>query len=188
MEGECVEEHFKGFLSDWIRYTSLPLRRHTSQSERFQLAETAHAESAVPELDSSHSDSVSFQIQRCELRSHVCDLERSKKLEEGAVADAVSREIDLPQLTDLVFKAETRELFASFLSDVVVWNGQATEVGAGNTADRFTQSSPVLFSQLGFLVALLRDPVKSGNSLENPIRKEGTKQIRYIYATMTLCS
>ena len=171
--GECIEEHFESFLSDRIGYASLSLRVDTSQSERFQLVETAHAESAVPEFDSPHSDSVSFQIQRRQLRSHVGDLERSKKLEEGIVADAISREIDLLQLTDLVFKAEARELFAPFLSDVVVWNRQTAEIGTGNAADRITQSSPVLFSQLGLLVALLRDPVESGNSLENPVGKEG---------------
>lgn len=102
------------------------------------MIETAHAESAVSELDSSHSNSISLQVQRCQLWSHVGDLESSKKLEEGVVADAVARKVDLPQLTNLVFKAETRELLASFFSNVVVWNRQTAEIGTGDSADRFT--------------------------------------------------
>lgn len=80
----------------------------TSQSKRLQLIETTHAESAVSEFNAPHSDAVSFQVQRCQLRSHICDLKCSKKLKESVVADAVSREIDLLQLTDLILKAETR--------------------------------------------------------------------------------
>ena len=70
--------------------------------------------------------------------SHVGDLESSKKLEEGVVTDAVARKVDLPQLANLVFKAETRELLASFFSNVVVWNRQTAEIGTGDSADRFT--------------------------------------------------